>query len=142
MAKIEEKTAEKIEKVVVRYNGPAGWDINYPTRGKFSVQPGKCVEFNPHDPYELAALLGVIKWVNSGHMNYRTRYTKNNAEGGKDLEKVYKFAIESGKEFLPPILLQHKFSGSDMFTDDEAAAIRGICPKFFERPDLKRRITV
>ena len=138
MSKIEEQKG----KVVVEYNGPAGYDINYPTRGKISVQPGTCVELNPRDPYELEALLQIIKWENGGRMNFRTRYTKMDSEGGKDLEKIYRFTIKSGKELLPKILLEHKFSGSNMYTEGEEAAIKEICPKFFERPDQKRRIAV
>lgn len=136
------KTEEQKGKVVVEYNGPAGYDINYPTRGKISVQPGKQVELNPRDPYELSALLDIMKWVNSGRMNFRTRYTKMDPEGGKDLEKIYRFRIISGEELLPEILRQHKFSASNMYTEDEEAAIRSICPKFFDKPDQKRRIAV
>jgi hypothetical protein len=139
---MKEKTEEKQDKVVVRYNGGAGYDINYPTRGKVSIKPGETAVFNPHDPYELDALLQIIKVINGGRINYRTKMTKPDNEGGRDMEKIYRFKIESGMELLPKILQEHKFSASNLMTDEETAAIKGICPKFFDRPDLKRRIAV
>ena len=138
MAKVNENV-ETIGKVVVKYNGPAGYDIDYPKRGKTTIRPGESFGLRPSDPYELEALLQILKVINGGRINFRTRLSKPDAEGGRDAEKVYRFQIESGMENLPEVLQNHKFSTSNMLTETEEAAIMKICPKFFERPDMKKR---
>ena len=134
------KETKEEERVVVKYNGPAGWDINYPTRGKQSVKPGETVSLNPHDPYELEALLSILKTVNGGRVNVRTELLKPNNEGVRELAHHHRFTVESGLGFLPEILQKIKYSGSGIYTDEERKAIEQVCPEYFKRPDMKRKI--
>ena len=135
MAKTE--SIEKIESVVVKYNGPAGWDINLAGRGKVSIAPGEEHAFNPREPTELRALLSILKEVNRPRTNYRVRLTPPK-EGQQEQEKVYRFVVLSGLKSLPEVLQKHSYNASNMYTDAEKSAILSLCPTFFDRMTPKK----
>ncbi|MCK9603004.1 MAG: hypothetical protein M0R66_01285 [Candidatus Omnitrophica bacterium] len=133
MAKRDEAGIEAGDgKVVVRYEGPTGWDINFSGRGKMSVAPGQEVALNPRDTIELRALLGIIKEINRVRTNERLVLKPQTPDGFKEQVKVPKFRFVRGTENLPKILLEHKYSASAMLTDDEKKAVLELCPDFFK----------
>ena len=134
------KTEKNVsEKVVVKYNGPSGWDIDYPGRGKVAIGPGEETHFDPHDPAQLHVLLGIIKEVNRSRTNERVALKATGGDGFKEQVKIPKFEIVDGKEFLPDVLRKHKYSASNMLTDEEEKAIRDLCPSYFDQKRDKFR---
>ena len=136
------KTEEKREKVVVKYNGMTGWDISYPGRGIEAVRPGAEVEFDPRDPAQLHVLLGIIKEVNRPRTNERISLTRAAPDGFQEQLKIPKFEILKGRELLPDVLLKHKYSASNMLTNDEVDAIRDLCPKYLDRKHERLRMVL
>ena len=135
------KNEEKSGKVVVKYNGLAGWDIDIPGRGKEAIRPGAEISFDLNDPPQLHVLLGIIKEVNRPRTNVRTALEKSKGDGFRDQVKIPKFEIVKGQELLPEALQKHQYSASNMLTDDEAEAIKSVCPKYFDRkPTTKRMV--
>lgn len=137
MAKLE--TKETNEKVVVKYNGPSGWDINLAGRGKVAIRPGEEYGFDPHEPTELRALLAIIKEVNRPRTNYRI-VLKPPVEGQQEQVKVYKFEFVSGNKALPEVLQKHSYTASNLYTDEEKKAILALCPSFFDKSMMRGRI--
>jgi len=139
MAKTEEKQDEK---VVVKFNGPTGWDIDLAGRGLVSLRPGEEFEFNPREPTELRALLGIIKEVNRPRTNRRIRLKPQTSDGYKEQEFIERFVITKGLENLPEAIRKHAYSASNMLSPSEKKAILELCPQYFEQSSLKNRRVV
>jgi len=137
MAKAEAK--ETNEKVVVKYNGPSGWDLSLSGRGKVAIKPGEEYAFDPREPTELRALLGIIKEVNRPRTNYRIAL-KPPVEGQQEQEKIYRFELLSGTDALPKVLQKHSYTASNLYTDEEKKAILDLCPTFFDKSTMRGRM--
>ena len=141
MVVIMGKQIEKQEngRVVVKYNGPTGWDINFVGRGKVAVRPGENVELDPHEVTQLRALLTIVKEINRPYSNERVRLKPPTPSGFKAQEMVPRFEYVSGKELLPEVLQKHSYSASNMFTDAERNAVLDLCPKYFDETNPKKK---
>ena len=94
---VEKTEKEKTKKVVVKYNGPSLWVIDYPGRGMQTVRPGEEVALNPKDTLELRALLTIIKEANNPRTNVRIAMTKPTKDGYQEQMKIARFEIVSGR---------------------------------------------
>ncbi len=131
----EEMKTEKEAKdpnVHILYNGSGGWDINYPGRGKVAVRPGETIKLNPKNEFELRALLSIIKEIHRPSTNGRI-VVKKEMPGMIEHKRVFKFEITAGEENLPKVLLDHKYTASNMYTDHEREAILKLCPEYFKK---------
>lgn len=133
------KTETKEEKVVVRFEGPTSWDIDFAGRGHVALRPGGEIGLNPRDVLELRALLAIMKEVNRPRTNRRIRLKQATPDGYKEQEFVPKFMVVKGLESLPEVLQKHSYSENNMYSDGEKEAILELCPKFFEQMTIKQR---
>jgi hypothetical protein len=134
--KEEMESRLKVEHVVVKYGGTSGWAISYPGKGIKEIRPDSTEKFNPHDRYELHALLQIIKQVNTPRVN-RQQYM-DKADQVNPYKVRYKFELVSGHTSLPPALQKLKYGPSDFPTDEVREAILSLCPDYWEEKEKRR----
>lgn len=139
---MENKTEKKIEGkeegkvLVVKYNGTGGWHISK-AEGMEPYGPGDLVEFNLNDKEDLAAVLGVLKNINSRGYNKRSVVDKNSDERYK---YVMRYEIISGLEHLPDVLKKIVFNERGRYTPSEQKAITQFCPDFFKKEEVLYKV--
>ena len=121
-------------KAVFLYNGPSGYDINFAGRGKVAIKVGENVTLNLVEATQMRAFLAIIKEVNRPKTNFRTTFTKPDADGNKDQLKIARFSTVTMGAGIPEVLQKHSYSASNMLTDVEEKAVLAICPEFWSAP--------
>ena len=128
--KIAEKTVDEIDYVEIKFNGDL-WDIDFKGRGKMTLFKGNTVKLNLHDKVDLNCLLSIIKESNSRKTNSMQEVKK---DGGQvTVSYVPRFEIIGGKDKLPKVLQDYRYSASNMMNDAEREAVLKLCPTFLVR---------